>query len=122
MTRGWRRFCRRAPKSGWVTTAVVVSGGVIGDAAGKTKFSCGTANGYLAANETINLAKKISASHVFQNSQGSANGAVIDAVFTDESEPLQISGDSGGMTALGLIESDLSALQVSGGSLTGTIP
>jgi len=72
--------------------------------------------------ETINLAKKISASHVFQNSQGSANGAVIDAVFTDESEPLQISGDSGGMTALGLIESDLSALQVSGGSLTGTIP
>ena len=111
-------------KSAFSTTAAVVSGGVIGDTAGKTTFSCGAANGYLAANGTINLAKsvKISATDVLQNSAGDANGAAISAVFTDGSAALEISSGPAGMTALGLIESDLSTLQISGGNLTGTIP
>ncbi len=111
-------------KSAFSSTAAVVSGGVIGDTAGKTTFSCGAANGYLAANGTINLAKsvKISATDVFQNSAGDANGAAINAVFTDGSAALEISSGPAGMTALGLIESDLSTLQISGGSLTGTTP
>jgi hypothetical protein len=109
-------------KSAFSATAAIVSGGVIGDATGKTTFSCGAANGYLAANGTINLAKKVPASNVFANSQGTANGGAIDAVFTDASAALQISNGPAGMIALGLMESDLNALQISDGGLTGTTP
>ncbi|HWC60224.1 MAG TPA: hypothetical protein VHC44_11070, partial [Verrucomicrobiae bacterium] len=109
-------------KSAFSATAAVVSGGIIGDTAGKTTFSCGAASGYLAANGAINASKKVSASDIFQNSQGSANGAMIDAVFTDGSVALQISSGPAGPAALGLIESDLNALQISGGSLAGTTP
>ena len=108
--------------SAFSATAAVVSGGVIGDAAGRTTFSCGAANGCLAADGSINLAKKVPASNVFANSQGTANGAAIDAVFTDASVPLQISNGAAGLTALVLIGSDLNALQISDGSLAGTTP
>jgi hypothetical protein len=101
--------------------AAVISGGIIGDAAGKTTVNCGSVNGFLAAFGTIN-AKKVAAGHAFPSAQSDANGAVINAIFTDGSVPLQISNGPSGLTALGLIESDLNALQISGGSLTGTTP
>jgi hypothetical protein len=109
-------------KSAFSATAAVVSGGIIGDTAGKTAFSSGAASGYLAANGAINASKKFPADDLFQNCQGSANGAMINAVFTDGSVPLQLSSGSSGLSALGLIESDLNALQNSGGSLSGTTP
>jgi len=111
-------------KSSFSAAAAVISGGVIGDTAAKTTFTCKGANGYLAADGAISTAKsvKIPAANKFDNSQGTLNGAAIDAVFTDGSAPLQISSGPAGMTALGLIGSDLNALQISGGSLTGTTP
>jgi hypothetical protein len=111
-------------QSTFSATAAVVSGGAIGDAAGGTNFSCGTANGFLAANGIIKIAPSVvvSASKVFQNSQSNANGAVINAVFTDGSAALQIESGLAGLVELGLIQTDLGAIHNSGGSLTGTTP
>jgi hypothetical protein len=102
----------------------VVSGGSIGDALNKTAFSGGAGKGFVAANGTINLSKttKLSASNIFPNVFANANGAVLDAVFTDTFFPLGFDLFTGDLLGLALIQTDLNNLTVSGNSLTGTVP
>jgi hypothetical protein len=106
------------------STAAVISGGLIGDVAGGTAFkSSPIKSGILAADGGINFAKgaKVAAGNLFANSLGTPNGAAIDAIFTDESSPLQF--DTGGTLAgLALIETDLGGIAISDGSLSGTTP
>jgi hypothetical protein len=102
--------------------AAIVSGGLMGDATGKTLVTLGSPNGFLAAVGGINLKKgtKIPAGNLFQNVSG-PNLSAINAIFTNASAPLAF--DTGGnLAGLGLIETDLLGLGVSGGSLTGTTP
>ena len=106
------------------SNAAVISGGLIGDVAGGTAFKSGAIkSGILAADGNINLAKgaKVAAGSLFGNSFGTPNGAVIDAIFTDNSSALQF--DTGGTLAgLALIQADLHNVGVTGGNLAGTTP
>ena len=106
----------------FAASAAIVSDGQMGDAASKTVISLGSAKGFLAAAGSINLktGSKIPAANVFQNVSG-ANQSALNAIFTDESDLLAF--DTGGnLVGLGLIETDLAGLHISGGSLTGTTP
>ncbi len=106
--------------------SVVVSGGLIGDAAGKTAFWTSAAKGLLAAKGAVNLAHgvKVPLSNLFQNTgaAGNLNGPVIDAVFTNNSRRLALDNAPGDLRGLALLEQDLLALHVVNGSLTGPIP
>jgi hypothetical protein len=106
------------------SSAAVISGGMIGDVDGGTAFkSSAVKSGFLAADGAINFAKgmKVPAANIFANSQGTANGAAIDAIFTNNSTAIQF--DTGGnLAGLALIETDLSAIAVVGGNLAGTTP
>ena len=107
----------------FTSSAAVISGGLIGDAAGGTAFNSKIKAGFLAADGDITLAKgmKVPAADLFADESGTSNGAVIDAIFTDSSLPLSF--DTGGpLKGLGLIETDLTNIGVTGGDLTGTIP
>lgn len=111
-------------KSVFASSAAVASGGLIGDSVSKTVFSCGKAQGLLAADGSVNLARsvRVAPANLFQNQEGGANGAVIDAIFTDGLSPLTF--DTGGTLAgLSLVEADLASLHAStSGALTGTAP
>ena len=103
--------------------AAIVSGGLLGDIAGKTTVSLGSAKGFLAVHGGINLASttKIATANVFKNLNTGANLSALNAIFTDASNLLTF--DAGGnLAGLGLIETDLAGLHISGGSLTGTNP
>jgi hypothetical protein len=57
---------------------------------------------------------------LFQNA-GGANLSALKAIFTNASVSLAF--DTGGnLAGLGLIETDLASLHISGGGLTGTTP
>jgi hypothetical protein len=109
--------------NGFASTAAIVSGGLIGDAMGQTTFQAAGANGLLAADGAINLAKTTTSASasLFSKLQGSANGAVLNAIFTGSSLPLSF--DTGGsLQGLALIVTDLNNITVTGGQLTGTNP
>jgi hypothetical protein len=105
-------------------TGAIISGGLIADAEGGTSFtSSAIKSGFLAADGDINFAKgvKVTTGSVFADSQGTADGAVMDAIFTAGSSPLQF--DTGGtLTGLALIQADVKGIGVVEGALSGTIP
>ena len=106
----------------------MVSGGLIGDALDATTFQAATvsgssATGWLAADGAINVANPSSITGVgrYANLLGSANGSVLNAIFTDSSLPLSF--DSGGtLHGLALILADLAKITVAAGKLSGTVP
>jgi hypothetical protein len=97
----------------------VVSGGLIGDAQGKTAISFSGGKGFLAGDGAVTLGKKakIASANVFRNARGTDAGAAIDAIFTDSSVPLGVNG-----TSLSMIQTDLNNLGVVDGVLGGTTP
>lgn len=106
----------------FASSAAIVSGGMIGDAAGGTGFKGNVKSGFLAADGDIVLAKgaKVSAANLLADLSSTSNGASLDAIFTDNLEPLYF--DTGGdLVGLGRIELDLSSLMLANGSLSGTI-
>jgi hypothetical protein len=103
--------------------SAIVSGGLIGDLAGKTAVALGSPAGFLAAEGTVNLAKKatIAPASVFQNVHTNPSLSAINAIFTNGSVALLF--DTGGnLTGLLLIETDLDNIAISGGNLSGTTP
>jgi hypothetical protein len=103
--------------------SAVVSGGLIGDAASKTTVTLGSPAGFLAAEGTINLVKstKIAAANLFQSVHTNPSLSAINAIFTNGSAALLF--DTGGnLAGLALIETDLTAIDISGGNLSGTTP
>jgi hypothetical protein len=104
--------------------AAIVSGGLIGDAAGGTTLSAGGVAGILAAKGAISYGNvgDLSGASVFEQAQG-VNAAAIDAIFTDMGQQLFIDATPQGMHNLALILTDLAALHVGGdGNLTGPVP
>ncbi len=109
--------------SSFAAGSAIISGRLVGDAAGKTLATLGSAKGIVAAEGAVSLAKstKLPAANLFANLQGGANGTVLADIFTDGSQPLLF--DTGGpLAGLALIEADLAALHGSGGSLSGPTP
>ena len=108
----------------FTSAAAVISGGLIGDVAGGTSFKSGAIkSGILAADGDITLSKgvKVSAGSLFADSEGTPNGAAIDAIFTNNSLPLQF--DTGGTLAgLTLLQTDLTGIGIVDGQLAGTTP
>jgi hypothetical protein len=114
--------------------AALVSGGSIGSAAAGTGLSVGTASvpgaikGIVAAEGAINLlAGTISPTAFFQGNLGAGNPskAAIDAIFTNNGQPLAFDLTAGGLDlgGLQLMLADLAALYVnSNGNLAGTKP
>jgi len=106
----------------FASNTTIVSGGMIGDLVGGTSFKSGAVkSGVMAADGAVTVAKggKVGAGNLFANALGTANGATIDALFTNGGSPLQF--DTGGTLAgLALIEADLAGIRVSGGNLIGT--
>src|SRR5262249_49812530 len=110
------------------TTGAIVSAGLIGDdgsnnitidSAGTKLNISGTAKGILAAGGDINFGStgSLSQAHVFENTGGTANKAVIDAIFTkDNGVALTIPN------GLVSILADLGNLTVDSNGLTGTNP
>ena len=104
--------------------ASIVSGEMIGDAAIGTAFKSGPVNNaVVAADGDINFAKgtKVNVSSLFANSLGTPSGAAIDAIFTNNHEPLEFS-TGGPLAGLALVEADLNNLAIIGGVLAGTTP
>jgi len=104
------------------STAWVVSGGMIGDLAGATSFSCSASKlqGVLAAEGNINGRFALTA-HIFKNTFGTANGDELAAIFTDSSKPLSFDNTSLDLAGLALIQADLTALSVDlSGNFSGT--
>src|SRR5262249_46324704 len=80
----------------------VVSGGKIGDAAWGTQFTFGGTNaGILAAEGPITFAKGSPGGNVFNNATG-VNKATIDAIFTNNGQPLAFDLTAGGLDLGGL--------------------
>jgi hypothetical protein len=103
--------------------SAIVSGGLVGDAAGKTTVTLGTPKGFVAAEGTVNLASstKIATANLFQNVHTNPSLSAINAIFTNGSVALLF--DTGGnLAGLFLIETDLGDIGISGGNLSGTTP
>jgi hypothetical protein len=105
--------------------SAVVSGGVIGDAAGGTFFSVsGAVKGIVAAKGDINMnVNGNPGSGIFENAKGQ-DAAAIDAIFTyNNGQPLAFDLTGLDLAGLGLILDDLTALKVGpDGHLTGPVP
>jgi hypothetical protein len=104
--------------------SAIVSGGVIGDAAGGTVFGSGAVRGILAAKGGINFGNTGSRAQaaIFENASG-PNAAAIDAIFTrNGGQPHGFDLMGFDLAGLGLILTDLLALRVGpDGNLTGPI-
>jgi hypothetical protein len=101
--------------------SAIVSGGVVGDATGKTTIKLGKAGGFVAAESAVNLkSTTIAAANLLENVSG-ANLSAINAIFTNGGAPLQFNS-GGSLQGLILIENDLKNLQDSAGSLSGPVP
>lgn len=101
----------------------IVSGGVIGDAAGGTELSVGNATGILAAKGSIQLrrAGNLKKAAIFQNATG-GNAAAIDAIFTHQGQELAFDLDDLDLLGLQLILEDLARLRVdAAGKLVGPV-
>jgi hypothetical protein len=105
------------------TSAAIVSGGVIGDAAGGTVLSSGSIKGIIAAEVHINFGStgNTSAASIFNSATG-ANAAAIEALFTENHVPLSFDLTGLDLGGLKLILKDLAALTVVHGVLTGPVP
>jgi hypothetical protein len=106
------------------TSGAIVSGGLIGDAAGGTTLSAGGDAGVLAAKGDISVADlgDTSGASIFNDASG-VNAAAIDAIFTDRGRPLTIDTTVQGLSDLDLILTDLASLHVdSTGNLEGLRP
>jgi hypothetical protein len=106
------------------STGAVVSKGVIGDATRGTVFSSGAIKGILAAENGINFGGtgNTTAAHIYNPATG-PNKAAIDAIFTKNNAPLAFDLMGLDLAGLGLILTDLAALNVgSDGNLTGPVP
>jgi hypothetical protein len=58
---------------------------------------------------------------LFANQEGTGNGDVLEAIFTDGGAPLAF--DTGGsLQGLSLLIGELKGIHVAGGALTGTTP
>jgi hypothetical protein len=100
--------------------SAIVSGGVVGDATGKTAVKLGQASGFVAAQSSVNMkSTTIGPANLLQNVTGS-NLSAIKAIFTNGGAPLQFNSD-GNLQGLMLIEVDLKNLENSAGSLSGPI-
>jgi acrosin len=108
----------------FASSAAIVSGGMIGDAAGRTALKSGKVNGILAAQGDVTLAKSTKLTgHLFQNlAADDSNSLAISSIFTDDDSSLGF--DTGGeLQGLTLITTDLATLSVGGdGNLTGPTP
>ena len=104
--------------------SAIVSGGVIGDQAGGTFLKAGAFEGIVAAKGDINFASgTVPGGFIFENAAGTLNGAVIDAIFTDEGKPLAFDFQNFDLRGLDLILKDLALLRVGpNGNLTGPRP
>ena len=100
----------------------IVSGGLMGDAAGHTTVSLGNAQGFVAAEGGVNLAPSttIAGASLLQNVSGS-NLSAISALFTNDGSPL-LFNTGGNLAGLALIETDLENIKDNAGVLSGTIP
>jgi hypothetical protein len=106
------------------SAGAIVSGGLLGDAAGGTALSAGGLAGLLAARGDISFGSvgEPDGAHIFEDAAG-VNAAAIDAVFTDGGKLLVIDTTPQGLHNLSLILADLAALSVGpDGNLTGPIP
>src|SRR5262249_29627808 len=104
--------------------AAIVSGGLIGGAAGGAAPRGGGVAGILAAQGAISYGAgaDLSGASIFEQAQG-VNAAAIAAIFTDMGQQLFIDATPQGLHNLALILTDLAALHVgSDGNLTGPIP
>ena len=109
------------------TTGAIISDGMIGDSAGGTQLTIsGTDKGILAAGQGINFGAtgSLNQAGIFENAKG-ANLTAIDAIFTNNGQPLAFYLTAGGLDlgGLQLMLADLAALYVnSNGNLAGTKP
>jgi hypothetical protein len=100
--------------------AAVVSGGEIGDTILGTRFTLnGNNKGILAAKNSMNLGKGWLKGAVFNNASG-INADAIDAIFTDNGQPLTFDLDPLDLRGLDSILTDLAALHLDNkGQLAG---
>ena len=106
------------------SNSAIVSAGLIGDAAGVTGLSLGKVQGIVAAEGSINLlnGKTSSAAFYGQNLRGSANGAPIEAIFTQHGLRLSFNLTGMDLGGLSFILADLNALTVDkNGNLAGPV-
>ena len=102
--------------------SAIVSGGEIGDATDGTSLSVADGNqGIVAAIGTILTASGTNlGGSVFNQAAGTSNAAAIDAIFTDQGQPLALDLPGNPLGGLELILQDLAALYVaSNGKLAG---
>jgi hypothetical protein len=98
----------------------IISGGIVGDGAGKTSIKLGKAGGFVAAQGNVNMkSTTMGAGNMLENVTG-ANLSAIKAIFTNGGVPLQFN-TGGNLQGLALIGNDLKNLENSAGSLSGPI-
>jgi hypothetical protein len=107
--------------------SAIVSGGEIGDASDGTSLSVADGNqGIVAAIGVIRLGNGPLGGAVFNDvgaTPGDPNAAAIDAIFTDNGQPLRLDIPGDPLGGLELILQDLAALYVdSNGKLAGPKP
>jgi hypothetical protein len=105
--------------------SAIVSGGEIGDASYGTSLTVEDGNqGIVAAIGAIRVGNGTNlGGYDFDNSAGTANAAAIDAMFTDNRQPLGLDLPGDPLGGLELILQDLAALYVdAGGKLAGPKP
>ncbi len=108
--------------SSFAAGSAIISGGLIGDATGKTTLHLGSAKGFVAAEGSVNLlSTTIAAANLLQNVQSGANFSAINAIFTNNGLPL-LFNTGGVLDGLSLILADLADLVDNSGVLSGTIP
>jgi hypothetical protein len=96
--------------------SVVISGGLVGDAAGDTVAWISSPKGFIAASGAVNLTHNNPAAAWLLANQTGANLALIQGIFTNSGLPLAF--DTGGKLAgLQLIETNLNNLQDNNGVL-----
>jgi len=100
----------------------IASGGLVCDATGGTTASLGSSPaGFVAAEGVVNQTTNyLTANNLLASLQGTANGSVLTAIFTNGGNGLLF--DTGGtLQGLDLIETDLANLKDTSGKLSGTI-
>jgi hypothetical protein len=107
-------------------TSVIISGGELGDVALGTHLTVnGTNYGIIAAEGPANLGKAVNTGpggfYKANIGSGNPNQAAIDAVFTNNGQPLAFDLPGLDLGGLGLILADLEALKVSNDQLTGPV-
>ena len=101
--------------------SAIVSGGLVGDAAGSTNVYLGSPKGFVAALGGVTLrSTTLPAGDLIQNISSGANLTAVNAIFTNGNLPLTFN-TGGNLQGLILIETDLASLRDTGGTLSGTV-